>query len=189
MSSNPSRTINSASPILATVIPLAPDRTCIRAMSGILCVFVCGLRLSPWREQYSAISFRFLSRISRSTTTAGVSSSLTRIGDQSTINTSQLGTFHLVKGFHQLASARVIRFFLQHPADIHPRFLPVLRLEMGERQHQGQPILLRSVLSRRKLLTKIGDRILWFRFDRSTLSFDRSTLSGRLGGGIAAWRR
>ena len=47
MSSRPASAITSASPSFATVMPAAPASTCIRAISGHLCVFVWGRRRTP----------------------------------------------------------------------------------------------------------------------------------------------
>src|ERR1019366_5385678 len=75
----PAPSMTSASETLATVSPTAPDSSWGFARRMDLCVLVCGRSLSPCCLAYPATRWRFRSRMSRSTTSAGVSISRTNI--------------------------------------------------------------------------------------------------------------
>src|SRR6185369_2240217 len=70
----PLPTMISASPIVAQQMPMAPASICNRAMRADLCVLACGRSAIPARRQWSAMRAMFASRISRSRTSAGVTS-------------------------------------------------------------------------------------------------------------------
>ena len=75
MSSSPASDITSASPIFWQVMPAAPASRCILAMSGILCVLMCGRFATPAASQAACTRAMLRSTRSRSITTAGVPNS------------------------------------------------------------------------------------------------------------------
>ena len=70
--------MTSASPILATVMPLAPAFTCMAAIAGVLWVFVWGLRATAALSAKSCIPVMLRSRMVLSTRREGVSRLLYR---------------------------------------------------------------------------------------------------------------
>ena len=76
MSSTPASIMTIASHAVAVETPMAPASTWRRAIWGALCVFVCGRRLFPARSMWPAITAMFWRAMSRSSRSAGVSSSL-----------------------------------------------------------------------------------------------------------------
>ena len=77
MSSIPASAITSASPSFWQVMPRAPSATCRRAISTDLCVLTWGRFASPTASQCACQRARLCSSRSTSTTTAGVSTSIT----------------------------------------------------------------------------------------------------------------
>ena len=75
MSRTPAATITSASPGFAQVTPSAPASIILWAIAGIFMPFVCGRQFTPASLKLSISSAMLRSNISRSTHSAGVSSS------------------------------------------------------------------------------------------------------------------
>ena len=71
----PASTMTSASPTFWQTMPMAPAASCILAISGILCVFVCTRRGMSHLSHAACVSRIFFLRISRSMVSAGVSRS------------------------------------------------------------------------------------------------------------------
>src|SRR5262245_44626537 len=74
MSRIPAAAMTSASPSFAQVMPIAPAASSRWASAGTFWPFVCGRQLTPASRQAVAMRAMFSSRMSRSTTSAGVSS-------------------------------------------------------------------------------------------------------------------
>ena len=72
MSVKPAAANTSASPSFAQQMPTAPASTCIRAITGLLCVFECGRSLTPAPWAMACIAAMFAASRTRSTTTRGV---------------------------------------------------------------------------------------------------------------------
>src|SRR5262245_8295421 len=88
MSRIPAAVMTSASPSFAQVIPIAPAASSRWAIAGTFWPFVWGRQLTPALRQAVAMRAIFWSRMSRSTTSAGVSSvrlcAPIRLGDSAT---------------------------------------------------------------------------------------------------------
>src|SRR4051812_16435720 len=78
-SAAPASAMTSTSPSFWQVMPIAPASICFFANAGILCVLMCGRLARPWPASVSCARLMFASTMSRSITTAGVSSSATKL--------------------------------------------------------------------------------------------------------------
>jgi hypothetical protein len=72
MSSRPASAITSASPTFWQVMPRAPASRCSRAITGLLCVLMCGRFATPAASQAPCRRAMLRSTTSRSMATAGV---------------------------------------------------------------------------------------------------------------------